>query len=40
MTAPMKRQRLDKLSRAERAELNRHLEDAVEVGLIICPSQS
>jgi hypothetical protein len=30
----MKRQRLNKLSPAERAELNRQLEDAMEVGLI------
>jgi hypothetical protein len=30
----MKRQRLDKLSPPERAELNRQLKDAVEIGLI------
>jgi hypothetical protein len=30
----MKRQRLDKLSHAERAELNRQLKDAMEAGLI------
>jgi hypothetical protein len=30
----MKRQRLNKLSRAERAELNRQLKDAVDAGLI------
>jgi hypothetical protein len=33
-TGPMKRQRLNKLSPAERAELNRLLEDAVDAGLI------
>jgi hypothetical protein len=32
-TRPMKHQRLNKLSHAERAELNRQLKDAVEVGL-------
>jgi hypothetical protein len=31
---PMKRQRLNRLSPAERAELNRHLKDAVDAGLI------
>jgi hypothetical protein len=33
-TGPMKRQRLDKLSLAERTELNRQLKDAVDVSLI------
>jgi hypothetical protein len=33
-TSPMRRQRLDILSPAERAELNRQLKDAVEAGLI------
>jgi hypothetical protein len=33
-TGPMKRQRLNMLSLAERAELNRQLKDAMEVGLI------
>jgi hypothetical protein len=34
MIGPMKRQRLSILSQAERAELNRQLKDALEVGLI------
>jgi hypothetical protein len=33
-TGPMRRQRLNRLSLAERAELNRQLKDAVETGLI------
>jgi hypothetical protein len=33
-TGPMRRQRLNRLSLAERVELNRHLKDAVEAGLI------
>jgi hypothetical protein len=33
-TGPMRRQRLNRLSHAERAELNRQLKDAVEAGLI------
>jgi hypothetical protein len=33
-TSPMRRQRLNRLSPAERAELNRQLKDAVEAGLI------
>jgi hypothetical protein len=33
-TGPMRRQRLNRLSPAERAELNRQLKDAVEAGLI------
>jgi hypothetical protein len=33
-TGPMRRQRLNKLSHAERAELNRQLKDAVEAGLV------
>jgi hypothetical protein len=33
-TAPMKRQRLNRLSPAERAELNRQLKDAVDAGFI------
>jgi hypothetical protein len=33
-SGPMKRQRLNRLSPAERDELNRQLEDAVELGLI------
>jgi hypothetical protein len=33
-TGPMKRQRLNKLSHAERAELNRRLKDSMNVGLI------
>jgi hypothetical protein len=33
-TSPMRRQRLNKLSHAERAELNRQLKDAVEDGMI------
>jgi hypothetical protein len=35
----MKRERLNKLSLAERAELNRQLKDAMEAGLT-CPSPS
>jgi hypothetical protein len=33
-TGPMRRQRLNRLSHEERAELNRHLKDTVEAGLI------
>jgi hypothetical protein len=33
-TGPMRRKRLNRLSLAERAELNRQLKDAVEAGLI------
>jgi hypothetical protein len=33
-TGPMKRQRLNRMSRAERAELNRQFKDAMKVGLI------
>jgi hypothetical protein len=34
ITSPMRRQRLNRLSPAERAELNRQLKDAIEAGLI------
>jgi molybdenum cofactor biosynthesis enzyme MoaA len=33
-TGPIKRQRLNRLSHAERAELNRQLKDAMDVGFI------
>jgi hypothetical protein len=36
----MKRQRLKRLSHAERAELNRQIKDAVNAGLIRHPSYS